>query len=231
MADYDWPACDDGRIDAPTPWRNREPILEVLRGVLPERPPASAEPRPLVLEVGSGTGQHAAFMAEALPHIDWLPSEPDPRLRESIVAWSRHAAPLHGLANLLAPCAIDVCAADWGLGDIEAGRLCAIFSANMVHIAPWAAAVGLMAGAGRLLAPGAKLCLYGPFSRGGRHTAPSNAEFDASLRRRDPAWGVRDLDDMETLARANGLGLDEIVNMPANNLTLIFRKNRLPGSS
>lgn len=232
MANYTWETFDDKRRDSPSCGRNREPILEVLRDVLPAAgestggDPAGGDPgsRPLVLEIASGTGQHAVFMAESLPHLDWRPSDMDPELRDSIVAWSRHTRAPEGLPNLFAPLDLDATAADWGLGAAEAARLAAIVNANMIHISPWRAAEGLMAGAGRLLPAGGRLFIYGPFKRSGRHTAPSNEDFDRSLRGRNPDWGLRDLDDVEALAGANGLALRRIVEMPANNLSVIFEK-------
>lgn len=210
--------------DAPATRRNREPILEVLRRILPRQDDASNAVRPLVLEIASGTGQHAVFMASMLPHIDWQPSDSDPGMRASIAAWARDATPSHGLDNLLSPLDIDVTAPDWQMSDADAARLTAIVNVNMVHIAPWSAAEGLMAGAGRLLPTGARLYLYGPFKRGGSHTAPGNEAFDASLRGWNPVWGVRDLDDVEALAKRHALRLETIVEMPANNLSVIFAK-------
>ena len=163
-------------------------------------------------------------MASMLPHVDWQPSDPDPVLRDSIAAWARDAAPPDGPPNLFAPLDIDVTARDWCLRETEAARLSTVVNMNMVHITPWAAAEGLMAAAGRLLSAGARLYLYGPFKRGGRHTSPSNEAFDASLQQRNPAWGVRDLDDVEALANWHDLNLEDIVEMPANNLSVIFRK-------
>jgi hypothetical protein len=227
VANYTWETSDDKRRDSPSCGRNRGPILEVLREILPaagESAGGNPAARPLVLEIASGTGQHAVFMAENLPHLDWQPSDMDPGLRDSIVAWNRHASPPGGLPNVFAPLDLDVTAADWGFGAAEAARLAAIVNANMIHISPWRAAEGLMAGAGRLLPRGGRLFLYGPFKRGGSHTAPSNADFDRSLRSRNPDWGVRDLDDVEALAGTNGLDLRRTIEMPANNLSVIFEK-------
>ena len=160
---------------APATQRNREPILAVLDRVLPRRG--------LVLEVASGTGEHAAWFAHNLRPLLWQPSDPDPELRRSITS---HGA---SIANLKAPLDLDVTRSPWPLD--EAGAVVCI---NMIHIAPWAAAEGLMAGAGALLPAGAPLYIYGPFRRDGRHTAPSNAAFDRSLRAENPDWGVRDLE-------------------------------------
>ncbi|MBK7949354.1 MAG: DUF938 domain-containing protein [Deltaproteobacteria bacterium] len=199
------------RLDAPATARNRAPILAILERWLG----ASVRPDPIrVLEIASGTGQHAVFFAEALPHLRWQPSDPDPAHLESIEAWRVGS----GLENLAAPIALDVRAGDWGIDSVDV-----LFNANMIHIAPWTAAEGLFAGAGRVLAPEGLLFLYGPFRVGDRHTAPSNEAFDADLRRRDPAWGVRDLERVAALAAAAGLSLVESNDMPANNKLLVFR--------
>ncbi|MEC3764192.1 MULTISPECIES: DUF938 domain-containing protein [Cupriavidus] len=197
----------DARRMAPATERNREPILAVLRQVLP----ASGT----VLEIASGTGQHAVHFAAALPGITWQPSDPDAAARASIAAWTAHA----GLANVRAPLALDVCQQPWGI-DAAAAVVCI----NMIHIAPWAAAEALFAGAGKLLGPGGVLFLYGPYRRGGAHTAPSNAAFDAQLRATDPDWGVRDMEAVIALGAAQGLRCDEPVPMPANNFCLVLRK-------
>ena len=197
----------DARRFAPATARNREPILAVLRRVLP----ASGT----VLEIASGTGEHAAHFAPHFPALTWQPSDADADNLASIAAW----AAASGAANIRPPILLDVTAPDWGVEGVAA-----ILAVNMIHIAPWAAAEALMAGAGRRLPPGAPLYLYGPYKRGGQHTAPSNAAFDADLRRRDPAWGVRDLDDVARLALQSGLDLAEVVAMPANNLSVIFRR-------
>jgi hypothetical protein len=197
----------DARRFAPATARNREPILAVLRRVLP----ASGT----VLEIASGTGEHAAHFAPYFPALTWQPSDADADNLASIAAW----AAASGAANIRPPILLDVTAPDWGVEGVAA-----ILAVNMIHIAPWAAAEALMAGAGRRLPPGAPLYLYGPYKRGGQHTAPSNEAFDADLRRRDPAWGVRDLDDVVRLAAKNGLDLAEVVAMPANNLSVIFRR-------
>ncbi|MFJ4290697.1 DUF938 domain-containing protein [Cupriavidus sp. NPDC089707] len=197
----------DARRMAPATERNREPILAVLRNVLP----ASGT----VLEIASGTGQHAAHFAAAFPGLTWQPSDPDRAARESIAAWTAHA----GLTNVRAPLDLDVCRQPW---DIDAAD--AMVCINMLHISPWAAAEALFAGAGKLLGPGGVLYLYGPYRRGGAHTAPSNAAFDAQLRATDADWGVRDMEDVVALAAAQGLRCDEPVPMPTNNFSLVFRK-------
>jgi SAM-dependent methyltransferase len=204
----------DARRHAPATARNRDPILEVLRRVLPQSTAGGS--RPLVLEIASGTGEHAVHFAAGLPHLDWQPSEPDPELRASVAA---HAAGA-GLANLRAPLALDVTEPAWPLE-----RADALVCINMIHISPWRCTLALTAAAGRLLPPGGPLVLYGPFRRGGRHTAPSNAEFDRSLRAADASWGVRDLEATVAAAEADGLELAEAVEMPANNLAVVLRKH------
>jgi cyclopropane fatty-acyl-phospholipid synthase-like methyltransferase len=206
----------DPRRFAPSTERNRAPILDVLARVLP-RPSGGAR----VLEIASGAGEHAIFFAEALPGVRWQPTDPDEGARASIEAWRRHA----GLANVLPPQPLDVCR-PWPREAYAAlDRVDAIVCINMIHIAPWRATEGLMEGAAAVLADEGVLVTYGPYRRDGRHTAPSNEAFDASLRARDPAWGVRDLEAVEDEARRHGLRLREIVEMPANNLMLIFRKS------
>jgi SAM-dependent methyltransferase len=192
-------------LTSPAVARNRDPILAVLRRVLPARG--------TVLEIASGTGEHAVHFATGLPHLTLQPTDPDTDALASIAAHRASAQ----LPNLLAPLVLDACAPSWPVT-----RADAVVAINMIHIAPWSAAEGLMAGAGRLLAPGGVPYLYGPFKENGRHTAPSNAAFDASLRARDPQWGVRDLDAVAALAREHGLALVERVAMPANNLSLVF---------
>ena len=192
---------------APATQRNREPILDVLARVLPAEG--------TVLEIASGSGEHAVFFAGKLPRLVWQPSDEDEEARASIEAHRAEA----GLANLRAPIRVDAREADWGIAKADA-----IVSINMIHIAPWAACEGLMRGAARLLAPGGVLVLYGPFRQSGAHTAPSNASFDDGLRARDPAWGVRDLDDVAREAEKNALRRIEVVPMPANNLTVVFAR-------
>jgi hypothetical protein len=191
---------------APATARNREPIREVLERELPDTG--------LVLEIASGSGEHAVHFARAFPHLSWQPTDPSSTAVASIAAHRDEAA----LPNLMTPLQLDITqpttltAAD------------AIVCINMVHIAPWSAALALFATAGRLLSSGALLYLYGPYFFDGE-TAPSNREFDASLRSRDPAWGVRDLRDLTTAAAAEGLTLRGAVSMPANNHSLLFRRN------
>jgi SAM-dependent methyltransferase len=187
--------------------RNRDPILSVLRRVLP--------PQGLVLEIASGTGEHAVHFAANLPGVTWQPSDQDADYLASIVA-HRAAAKL---PNLLEPLVLDVTAPAW-----PAPRSDAVVCINMIHIAPWQATEGLISGAGRVLRPGGVLFLYGPYKQGGRHTAPSNEAFDLDLRARNPEWGVRDLDDVSALAARHGLDFVERVAMPANNLSVVFRR-------
>ena len=200
---------DDGRRHAPATLRNRESILAALKRHLPARG--------VVLEVASGTGEHAAHFAAALPHLVFQPSDPDPGARASIDAWAGGAR----LPNLRAALALDATAPDWERA--IAGGADAVLCVNMVHIAPWAATPELMRGAARLLPAGGVLCLYGPFKRGGRHTAPSNAAFDAALRASDPAWGVRELEAVAAEAEARGFAAPIVEEMPANNLFVAFR--------
>ena len=197
---------------APATRRNREPILEVLRRHLPDSG--------TVVEIASGTGEHAAFFAARLPHLTWLPSDAD----EAMLAVIRMRVAEADMANLAAPLVIDAAADDWNL---PVGlSVAAIANINMIHIAPLAACEGLLAGAGRYLAPDGVLYLYGPYKVAGRHTAPSNKAFDRGLRTRNPEWGVRDLDDVTALAGACGLDHADTVAMPANNLSVIFRRRR-----
>ena len=192
---------------SPAAARNREPILSVLRERLP---PGE------VLEIASGSGEHAAYFAAELPIVTWRPSDRDAAALASIAAWRERAA----APNLLAPVRLDAAAAE----DWPVERADAVVCINMIHISPWAAAEGLMRGAARVLPAGGLLYLYGPFRIGGVDTAPSNAAFDADLRARDPRWGVRDLDEVAALARAHGLELGERIAMPANNLSVLFEK-------
>ena len=197
----------DRRRSAPHVARNAAPIAELLRGVLPARG--------LVLEIASGTGEHILHFARAFPHLRFQPSDPDPDALASIEAWRADA----GLANLLPPVALDARTDAWPLAAADA-----ILCINMAHISPWAATLGVLRGAGRLLDPGAPLYLYGAYRQAGVPTAPSNEAFDASLRARDPAWGLRDLEDVIAEAEKNGLRREAVTPMPANNLSVVFRK-------
>ena len=198
----------DQRMFSPSVARNSAPILAILKRVLPT--PG------VVLEIGCGTGEHAVCFAEAMPHLTWQPSDPDSDSRASTTSWIKFT----GLNNVLAPLDIDVCSGSWGVEQFAPFE--AIVSINMVHIAPWAASLGLLAGAGRLLRAGGRLVIYGPFMRDGVHNAPSNAAFDVSLKARNPTWGVRDLADLERVGEASRLRLRETIEMPANNSFLVF---------
>jgi SAM-dependent methyltransferase len=197
----------DGRRSAPHVARNAGPIADVLREILPARG--------LVLEVASGTGEHILHFAREFPKLLWQPSDPEPAALRSIEAWRAES----GLFNLLPAVSLDARAADWPVSEADA-----ILCINMVHISPWPATAGLLRGAGRLLTEGAPLYLYGPYRRAGIETAPSNEAFDESLRGRDPEWGLRALEEVAALAETHGLRLDRVVEMPANNISAIFRK-------
>ena len=215
----DEPPPADGRLDAAAFHRNHRPIWSVLASFLDGK---SGD----VLELGSGTGQHVVEFARQSPGITWWPSDYNERHLQSIEAWRCHSK----LANIRPPLRIDLLDPDWRLAPDEsrpAGGLLAIHCANVIHIAPWQTAENLLAGASRQLRPDGRLFLYGPFKREGRHTAPSNAEFDASLRASNPNWGVRDIADLSAVADRVGLRIAEIAEMPANNLTLVFE--RVPG--
>lgn len=191
----------------PSADRNKEPILAVLRRVLP--------PGGGVLEVASGTGQHILHFAQALPQLAWQPSDPEVIHRAAI----QERIDAIKLANLAPPLVLDVLDRPWPVGKVDA-----IICINMIHIAPWPAALALLQEAGKLLPAGGVLYLYGPYRRKGHITAPSNDAFDEDLRRRNPEWGVRNLEDVAEHAREHGLLLDEVVAMPANNLSVIFRR-------
>jgi hypothetical protein len=208
------PVPSDGRLDAAAFHRNRQAIWAVLEKFLAGQ---SGD----VVEAGSGTGQHVVEFARHSPDITWWPSDLNEQHLKSIDAWRAHT----GLANIRAPLRIDLSDPAWcdqmhdGSGP---GKLLAVFCANVVHIAPWRVAEGLFAGAARYLRADRRLFLYGPFKRGGKHTAISNAVFDSSLREANTEWGVRDIDDLGKLAEGVGLNLVETVEMPANNLILVF---------
>jgi len=196
----------DPRRFAPSAARNRGPIVEALRPHLPARG--------LLLEVASGSGEHAVALAQAFSGLTIQPSDPDAGARASIDAWNA----AEGLAGRVLPAlAFDAASPDWPVAHADA-----VLCINMIHIAPWRAAQGLVAGAARLVPPGGVLALYGPYRRGGVHTAPSNAAFDADLRARNAEWGVRDLDEVAALAAATGFGPPQVTEMPANNLTVVF---------
>ena len=207
----------DGRLDAPAFHRNHQPIWAVLQRFLKDRTGD-------VLEAGSGTGQHVVYFAGQDPDITWWPSDLSAAHLESIAAW-RAAA---GLPNVRPPQRIDLSDPAWSVaaaGGNAPGKLLAVFCANVIHIAPWRVAQGLVAGAARHLREDGRLFLYGPFKRDGRHTAVSNAVFDTSLRSQDPEWGVRDIGEVAGLAEAAGFELAETFEMPANNLILMFARS------
>lgn len=205
MNDHDM--LPDGARTSPAALRNRDPILGVLGPLLP----ASG----CVLEIASGSGEHCVYFARHLPHLRFQPSDPSPEARGSIAARVQAAA----LPNLEAPRAIDAMDADWPVGAVAA-----MLAINMVHISPWAASAGLMAGARRHLVPGGLLYLYGPFREIAVGLAPSNQAFDADLKSRNPQWGLRSVENMAALAAAHGLTLEGRSEMPANNLSLWFRR-------
>jgi len=194
------------RLSSPAALRNRGPILDVLRTVLPQQG--------LVLEIASGSGEHVVHFAGALRELSWQPSDPNPEALASIASW----AAAEGLATIRVPIAIDAAAASWPLA-----RANAILCINMVHISPWAATRGLMRGAATLLPPGGPLILYGPYVRAGVETAESNRAFDADLRARNPEWGLRSLQALSAEAQAHGLLLDAVHELAANNLILVYR--------
>jgi hypothetical protein len=212
------PVEADGRLDAAAFHRNHRPIRAVLQPFLAGK---SGD----VVETGSGTGQHAVDFASHFPEITWWPSDLNEQHLKSIAAWRTHA----GLANIRLPLRIDLSDPKW-CAEMHNGsgpaNLLAVFCANVIHIAPWRVAEGLFAGAGCYLQIGGRLFLYGPFKRGGKHTAPSNAAFDKSLREQNAEWGVRDIDDLQKLGASAGLKLVESVEMPANNLTLVFERSK-----
>ncbi|MEM8987841.1 MAG: DUF938 domain-containing protein [Pseudomonadota bacterium] len=201
---------EDARLFSPSVGRNKDVIAETFA--------AHVGDGAHVLEIGSGTGEHGAHICKRLPGVRWRPSDPDPASRASIAAW----ADAEGLCAIAAPVAIDATATVWGVEDDA--PFDAVVSINMIHIAPYAAALGLFAGAGRLLRPDGILFLYGPFMRGGAHTSPSNEDFDMSLKSKDPGWGVRDMDALAEDAASHGLVFDKAVDMPANNFVVLFRK-------
>ena len=197
----------EGKWTTPSAERNKGPILEVLARVLPRRG--------LVLEIASGTGQHVVHFANALPDLTWQPSDPDQELRHSIAlrVTEEHRD------NIERPIDLDVTRLPWPLQTADA-----VVAINMIHVAPWSATLALFEGAKALLSPGQVLFLYGPYRRDGRHTSPGNAQFNLDLRARNPEWGVRDLEAVSDVAAAAGFDLAEIVGMPANNFSLVFKR-------
>ncbi|MFN4089608.1 MAG: DUF938 domain-containing protein [Alphaproteobacteria bacterium] len=210
---------DDPRRSAPAVQFNRAPILEVLDGLLPRRG--------TVLEVGSGSGEHAVYLAARLPGIVWQPSERDPDALASIGAWRLRSGLSGPLPNLHAPVRIDLGLPDW-TADVpaEAAYPVALVGINVIQATPWESVRHLFAGAERLLVPDRVLFLYGPFRRGGQHTSMGNAQLDRELRERDPAWGVRDMEAVADLGALHRLTLEEVVRMPNNNLSLVFTRRR-----
>jgi SAM-dependent methyltransferase len=193
----EWPAAE----------RNKEPILHVLQRVLPAQG--------LVLELASATGQHAEHFARALPRLTWQVSDYDPEHCATLAERVRRA----GLSNLLPPVVIDATSEQWPVT-----QAAAVYCANMIHISPWEVTLGLFAGAGRVLQPGGLLVTYGPYSVDGQHISESNARFDESLKEKNPEWGVRDVIQVAEVAQQHGFVLEERVQMPANNFTLIWRR-------
>jgi hypothetical protein len=196
----------DGRRSAPAALRNREPIAEVLQDWLPAQG--------TVLEIASGTGEHAVYFARRFPHLDWQPSDGDPASLASIASWAEHA----GLANLKVPIVLDA-GGEWP--PMEAA---AIFCSNMAHISPWSATTGLIASAAKVLAEGAPLIFYGPWFAQDIVTAQSNLDFNAQLQSRDPAWGIRSVEALQGAALDFGFSLVERRAMPANNFMLLLKK-------
>lgn len=197
----------DDRLYYPATQRNRDPILKVLRETLPK----SGQ----VLEISSGSGEHGVYFADALPEIQWIPSDPDPECLASIESW--RAA--HKLPNLSAPLSLDVRDTPWPIKRVDA-----VVNINMIHIAPWTACLALLRGCAALLDSGGVLYMYGPYRVGGTHTSESNRQFDRGLRERDPSWGVRDLEDVIEQAHLAGFEHQETIPMPANNLSVIYRR-------
>lgn len=205
-------SAEGERLYSPSAARNRDVIRDTFLKTLPEKAD--------ILEIGSGTGEHGVHIASAAPTIMWHASDPDEKARASIAAWIDQT----GLSNMTGPYNLDVIS-DWW--DQIPGPFDAVVSINMIHIAPFEATRGLFAGAAKVLSPKGLLILYGPFSRNGIHNADSNAAFDASLKSRDPRWGVRDIEqNIAPLAQENAFALGEVVEMPANNLTVVFVKQR-----
>ncbi|MBK8999444.1 MAG: DUF938 domain-containing protein [Myxococcales bacterium] len=198
----------DARRFAPATARNREPILAVLERYVSEGA--------RVLEIAAGSGEHACFFAERLPVAEWVPTDADAESRASIDAWRVHS----GAARVAPALELDVTASAWPVS-----RADVVLCVNMIHISPWEATLGLLSGSAKLLPAGGVLFLYGPYRRFGAHTAPSNADFDASLRARDPRWGVRDLEAVSAAAGEAGFALEEVVAMPANNLSVVLRRS------
>ncbi|BAY15285.1 hypothetical protein NIES21_11010 [Anabaenopsis circularis NIES-21] len=208
----------DARQYAPATERNREPILEVLLQVLPGSG--------TVLEIASGTGEHAVYFASKFKNCMWLPTDVNPQARASIAAWTEH----YQCQNVYPPLELDVKEPVWVVEKeiatnwVNTSPITAIVNINMIHISPWSACLGLVAGAGRILPVGGIFYLYGPFKQGGEHTAPSNAAFDGYLRTQNLEWGVRNLEDVIATAKTENLVVKQIDKMPANNLSVVFER-------
>ncbi|MEM8694494.1 MAG: DUF938 domain-containing protein [Pseudomonadota bacterium] len=200
-------APPDAKRHAPATARNRDAIVAVLESILPDDGH--------ILEIASGSGEHIVYFARAFPQLRWQPSDLDSDCRASIAAWTADA----DIGTIAPPVKLDASAEAWPIDAVDA-----IMCINMIHISPWSATEGLLAGAGRVLKSGAPLYLYGPFRVPDRQTAPSNEEFDLSLKGRNPDWGLRDIRNVERAARRHALILDRTIDMPANNLSVIFRK-------
>jgi len=204
-------SSQDQKLTSPAALRNRDPIADLLRHVLPQSG--------TVLELASGSGEHVIHFASLFPHLIWQPSDPSPEARASIEHWVKAEAKTNTITNVLPPLDIDASNQSW---PVE--RADAMIAINMIHISPWPATQGLLAGAGKLLPSGGTLILYGPYRREGQPLVPSNVEFDASLRARNPAWGIRLLEDVASLAEQSGLALTSVTEMPANNLGVVFTR-------
>ncbi|NJN46106.1 MAG: DUF938 domain-containing protein [Candidatus Competibacteraceae bacterium] len=202
------------RWHSPAAEQNKGPILEVLKKRFPRTG--------TVLEIASGTGQHVVHFAQAMPQLIWQPSEPESEWREAI----RYRITAANLQNVNPPLALDVLEHPWPVSQADA-----VLCSNMIHISPWEATSALLKGAGQVLPDGGVMILYGPYQRFGQHTAPSNAAFDADLRRRNPSWGVRDLEEVARIAEHEGLELSEVVEMPVNNLSVVFVKRKIVGGT
>ena len=203
----DLDASEDGRLTSPSAARNKEPIAKTLSQILPRSG--------LVLEIGSGTGEHVVHFARVMPQLGWQPTEQDEECLRSICAW----AAVETNANVRQPLYLDVIDAQWPIETADA-----IICINMIHITPWAATQGLLRGSSRILPPAGLLCLYGPYRVRGKHSSASNRAFDAQLRAINAEWGVRDLDAVSNEARAFNIELERTFEMPANNLIAVFRK-------
>lgn len=206
--------ADDGRQHSPSAQRNATPILEVLKSCLPKKG--------TVLEIAAGSGEHSVTFAPEFPDLFWLATDPAEDKLESISAWHKFKPS----ANLLAPVTLDAAAEKWAVEGIDLpAPITGIVCVNMIHVSPWKAGQGLLAAAGRILQKNGILYLYGAFMMGGKHTAPSNVEFDAMLKKTDPEWGLRNLEDVEAVANKNGLKLIGVTPMPANNFSVVFQKS------